>query len=500
MGFFNRKKQKSEQTQNTASNASQDNTMNASESKLTGTDTDSATGTPISSAASRVGDTSGAVCIPSSSFVFGIEDIFHLKTDNEVVVVGRVKGTVKPGYMASVINPGDDEQTVGSILFSELEINHNKVNSATDTIVGILITFPEGFPLKIGTVFYSEGSSDEDIYKAYINAVSASFFGFRRLVIEPDNLKKMSVGDLAEVWCFAMHVIKTNKDMPEATRKEIYSKIAPIADELIRKILSADEIFYVNNKRTGEPHLFSQTIKRENGYECTRPDILLIPKSHLEKIRSSFENENLEILSVKNGEDGKGIYNFLGSTFYLNGACGIQVLSKDIMIDASKVVEKPTYEGVPELNIPVTNPDLLRWMLLMGQMNEPQTDDAKLIYNLYFGFFLQELPRAKLLVPMKGDLALNSSKPDENGKMTLQKGTKISFPTITGKKDKRAVQMFTDWKRLYMVFGNDWSGMVETIGNMIEVFDCAINATDHFAAGCYIDSDMYKLALDKQKK
>ena len=51
-----------------------------------------------------------------------------------------------------------------------------------------------------------------------------------------------------------------------------------------------------------------------------------------------------------------------------------------------------------------------------------------------------------------------------------------------------------------MVFGNDWSGMVETIGNMIEVFDCAINATDHLAAGCYIDSDMYKLALDKQKK
>jgi hypothetical protein len=484
MGLFNRKKQKNDQTQNTASGASQDNTPETSEPVQADVHTDSTSGSQTS----------------SSSFVFGIEDIFHLKTENEVVVVGRVKGTVIPGAKASVINPGDDEQPVSSVVFTELEINHKKVNSATDTVVGILITIPEGFPLKIGSVFYSDGSSDEEIYKAYINAVSASYFGFRRLVIEPDNLNKMSIGDLAEVWCFAIHVIRSNKDMPEDTRKEIYSKIGPIADELIKKILSADEIFYVNNKRTGEPHLFSQTIKREKGYECTRPDILLIPKSHLERIRSSFEKGDLEILSVKNGEDGKGIYNFLGSTFYLNGACGIQVLSKDIMIDSSKVVEKPTYEGVPEISIPVTNPNLLRWMLLMGQMNEPQTDDAKLIYNLYFGFFLQELPKAKLLVPMKGDETLNSSKPDENGKMTLKKGAKISFPTIQGKKDKRAVQMFTDWKRLYMVFRNDWSGMVETVGNMIEVFDCAINATDHLAAGCYIDSDMYRLALDKQKK
>ena len=65
------------------------------------------------------------------------------------------------------------------------------------------------------------------------------------------------------------------------------------------------------------------------------------------------------------------------------------------MIDASKLVEKPSFDGVPAINVPVTNPGLMRWMLLMGQMHEPKTDDARLIYNMYFGFFLQEL-----LVPM----------------------------------------------------------------------------------------------------
>ena len=217
MGLFNRKKQKSDPAQNTPSQASQENTLNTSGAASSG---------------SLTGNTSVAETSASESFLFGIEDIFHLKTENEVVVVGKVKGTIKPGYKASVINPGDDEQAAGSVVFSELEINHKKVNSATDTVVGILITIPEGFPLKIGSVFYSEGSSDPDIYKAYINALSASYFGFRHLVIEPDNLKKMSIGDIAELWCFVMHVIRTNKDMPEPTRKEIYGKIGPIADEL----------------------------------------------------------------------------------------------------------------------------------------------------------------------------------------------------------------------------------------------------------------------------
>ena len=439
---------------------------------------------------------------PSSpdSFTFGVEDIFHAESGNEVIVTGRVKGTVRPGDVACIINPGDDKKTVGSILIAGLEIDHSSTDIATDTAVGIRITPPEGFTLKIGSVCYSNGSSEENIYKAYITALTASFFGMKHLVINEDDLGRMSIGDLAEVWNFVRHVFRENKGMPDETRKEVTVRVGLIAEELIKKILSADEIFYVNNKRTGEPYLFSHTLKREDRYECTPPAILMIPESHLERIRAFFEKDDLEICSVKNGEDGKGIYNFLGSTFYLNGACGVHVLSRDIMIDASKLVEKPSFDGIPAINVPVTNPGLMRWMLLMGQMHEPKTDDARLIYNMYYGFFLQELPKAKLLVPMKGDALPDPSEADKDGNARIKKGAKITFPSIQGKKDRRAVQMFTDWKRLYSFFNSGWSGMVETIGNVIEVFDCAINATDHLAAGCYIDRDMYKLAVEKNKK
>ena len=165
----------------------------------------------------------------------------------------------------------------------------------------------------------------------------------------------------------------------------------------------------------------------------------MIPESHLERIRAFFEKDDLEICSVKNGEDGKGIYNFLGSTFYLNGACGVHVLSRDIMIDASKLVEKPSFDGVPAINVPVTNPGLMRWMLLMGQMHEPKTDDARLIYNMYFGFFLQELPKAKLLVPMKGDALPDPSEADKDGNARIKKGAKITFRQYRG---KRTVGLF----------------------------------------------------------
>ena len=234
---------------------------------------------------------------PSSpdSFTFGVEDIFHAESGNEVIVTGRVKGTVRPGDVACIINPGDDKKTVGSILIAGLEIDHSSADIATDAAVGIRITPPEGFTLKIGSVCYSNGSSEENIYTAYITALTASFFGMKHLVINEDDLGRMSIGDLAEVWNFVRHVFRENKGMPDETRKEITVRVGLIAEELIKKILSADEIFYVNNKRTGEPYLFSHTLKREDRYECTPPAILMIPESHLERIRAFFEKDDLEI-------------------------------------------------------------------------------------------------------------------------------------------------------------------------------------------------------------
>ena len=90
--------------------------------------------------------------------------------------------------------------------------------------------------------------------------------------------------------------------------------------------------------------------------------------------------------------------------------------------------------------------------------------------------------------------------PDENGKTVITKDTKIAVPTLPGKGDRPAVRMYTDWRMLHKEFDEEWSGIIMSIGDMIKAMDCAINITDHPAAGCYVDESMYNDAKARAEK
>ena len=47
----------------------------------------------------------------------------------------------------------------------------------------------------------------------------------------------------------------------------------------------------------------------------------------------------------------------------------------------SALVQKPDFSNLPEIQVPVMNPDLVRWMLLMGQLDSPTTEDEEVIYK-----------------------------------------------------------------------------------------------------------------------
>ena len=160
------------------------------------------------------------------------------------------------------------------------------------------------------------------------------------------------------------------------------------------------------------------------------------------------------------------------------------------------LVDKPDFSDQPEINIPVSNPDLVRWMLLMGQMEEFDTEDKKTIYKIYYNFLNQEISNAKFLIPISGDLP----KGDENGKAVLEKDTKISFPIRDGKDGRQTICVFTDWYRLRKVFDEKWGGMVQTLDGMIEVFDYSINASDHPAEGIYFSKTAYDLLKNRENK
>lgn len=101
-----------------------------------------------------------------------------------------------------------------------------------------------------------------------------------------------------------------------------------------------------------------------------------------------------------------------------------------------------------------------------------------------------EMVKAKFLIPIQKDGEVPP--PDEDGKTVLQKGLSMSFPTIEGKYGRPAVRMYTDWKRLKQAMGEQWEGLVQPIEGMIEVFDCAINLTEHVKEGCYVGAEMFE--------
>ncbi|MDD6794187.1 MAG: hypothetical protein PUE01_02060 [Clostridiaceae bacterium] len=433
------------------------------------------------------------------SFYLGVEDTFKLKDTTDIVVVGKVHGTIKIGSSFYITNMGDDNTPTSLSTVVSLEINRVPKNMATDTFVAVRIENGSKLNIKIGSVLFTRDITTKDVHAAYIHALGEGYISFRQMKLEQEDYDKMSLTDLAEIRRLYKWLIDTKKEQETKEIAEFNKHLMDnIGENMCSKILTSEELYTVINKKTGEPHMVSQTFINENGdYVTTPPDIILITKAYLEMWKQQFSPEKYDIVKIENGEDGKGIYNFLGSTFYLNGACGVTVLFNDFSIDAGMLVEKPDYSNLPKIQVPVTNPNLERWLLLIGQLNEVKTEDEKKIYLIYIRYMFMELAKAQFIIPMKMDGEMDP--PDENGKTVLKKDTTMSLATQKGKGERDAIRMYTDWKRFRMVYSeaDGWQGMIQPISGMIEVFDCAINVTEFNAAGCYVDKQTYEKDIKK---
>ena len=213
-----------------------------------------------------------------------------------------------------------------------------------------------------------------------------------------------------------------------------------------------------------------------------------------------FKDEKYVIQKIDNGEKKLGIYNFFGTVFYLNGAAGVEIISEDTSVTAGSLVKAPDYSNVPKNSIPVTNPNLVRWMLLMGQLSDEDMnkEDGRIIYTLYFNFLSVEAVKAKFLVPVHSNKELPG--PNEEGRVTVAAGTTVALPVVEGKNGRKAIRLFTDWRHLYSEFGEKSGAAVETIDSLISTFDCAINLGQFPRAGRYITLSTYNDMEDVAQK
>lgn len=431
-------------------------------------------------------------------FAFGVEDYYKVKDTNNMLVIGQVRGTVKLNTPVVINNFGVDEEYKINTKILHIEFMEGSYEEITDKQVSLILEGVGDKPLRVGSIIHTEGIEFTEIYNAYISAIGDTYVLLKDMVLSQEDFDKMTITDLARM--IDLFLFKVNKlAAPDEPKREKYKELLDKAYRVLSdRILASEKIYAIFNKNTGEPHLFSETVARDDGsYECTPPDIMLLTEAHVRFYNTMAQNPDFELKEILKGSDN-GIYNFLGSSFYLDGACGVRINNCNFAIDASMLVKKPNYENIPPSDIPITNPDLVRWLLLIGQMPKDETEDSSLIKGLYYNFLQMQLPDAKFLVPMKttdGELK-------ENGDCTATLKKNISFVLATGKgkNDKDMVQMFTDWKRLHMVFDETWNAMVQPIEGMIDMFDVEINPTQYLAAGCYIDKSFFEAAKEKLNK
>lgn len=65
----------------------------------------------------------------------------------------------------------------------------------------------------------------------------------------------------------------------------------------------------------------------------------------------------------------------------MDGACGVQIASRNTSVAAEMLVKKPDFSNLREIEIPIMNPDLERWLLLLGQLGEINTPELETIYK-----------------------------------------------------------------------------------------------------------------------
>lgn len=427
----------------------------------------------------------------SSSFVMGVEKI--LPAEDGVLLLGKMEGGAVADTKAFISNPGSDKKVETEITILGIQTEDGETSATAGGSVGLRVAKAEGVEYRIGDVIYTEDVALESKVHSYVKALTNAYVADKGLQLTREEVEKLSITDVEEIWRFyAWFIREIEKDDSEEKQKEQAVKISMLGNTLCRKVMQADYIYCVFSALTGEPYMLSRTVKNDDGsFMCTAPNVRIFTEAYKERMEEIFKDDKYVIRKIENGEKKMGIYNFFGTVFYLNGAAGVEIISEDTAVTAGSLVKAPDYSKAPKNSIPVTNPNLVRWLLLMGQLKDDDMlkEDGRIIYSLYYNFLSKEVVNAKFLVPIHSNQELPAA--NEEGRLTIAAGTQIALPVVEGKNGRKAIRLFTDWRHLNDEFGEKSGAAVETIDSLISTFDCAINLGQFPRAGRYISLSVF---------
>ena len=417
--------------------------------------------------------------------VFGVEEILPNPNDLEdLVVIGLVRGTIHVGDEVIITNLGSDNDKPAKAVISALEdANKGQVKKASGD--NIVVTIKDGKKHNVykGTVLHSEGVSEDGLRASYLYAIINAFFFWQNGVLMDEDRSRFTIADLIEIWRQSIRFCDDSAAQhSHGTHAYYLEKILLLMEQVRATLLTLDEIYVVYSVKTGEPCLFMSSTRNQDGsLEPSELRVRLIPAVYKEKI--TYPDEFV-LRRIENGPDKDGIQNFLNEVIFLNGAEGIEFISDETSISAKALMKAPDLEGMREVDKPIMNPELVRCLLMIGQLEDTTTlgkRDRDFLSSLYLNRLTEALKTARFIVPIKVEGEL--PKPNENGETSFAEDVKYEVAMKELKDNKKAVPIFTDWKRFNDEYGEEWRGLLQPLGGPLIPHPVLINGTLYFETG-----------------
>ena len=268
-----------------------------------------------------------------------------------------------------------------------------------------------------------------------------------------EGLKNLEIQEII----FLIYSAKYFKEKQAFLIDNFDEKIQMFSNILSDKIKDSEELYIAYDKSTNYPYI------------DVSDRIWIFSKEEYAKNAEDYFMQQLIMLEIKkiNGEE-------IIPTFAKLHMLGIKKIIVDngeycTEINRNDILPAPDWSNTPQINIPVTNPDLQHAMIRFFQLlySKSNYEGKEQTLRGLENHMLDEVIRGKYLIPMQLKQE-EPSIPSGEGIVNLKKDTIMQFASVAGEDDTIWLPTFTDWTEFEKVYDkNVLSGNVVTYDDLV---------------------------------
>ena len=414
------------------------------------------------------------ICILGVSDVIGVDD-----NATDLTIESFVQGTLKVGDELVVTKISCLSKTPVKTVISSIYVNEEEVQEASEKMVKVKVKDGNKLGIYKGTMLHSETVTYTQVYHAYRFTMDIAFVRQQDGILTEEDREKLAASDISEIWSLywkahfeEFEKVKEIKMKVDQRRRDFFNLIR-------EKLFLLDDIYVLYSPITNEPYVFARaSLDGNKRMTVSHSWVTLIPSSYMHYSKEIYKKDGrFDFKRIENGPEKEGIRNFLRDLFIYDGVESILYLTEDTLIFAKELMDLPNYEGVDEAEIPVTNPNLMKFLHLSSQSDGIEDKEQKNIGKAYFYMLARFTKTAKFIAPMQ--LHGYDQLLEDNPQTDTEPNIPFNLAIQQGKTKEKAVQVYTDWKRLRKHFGEEYKGLVVTLDELIKDYDVVINPGEY---------------------